>query len=80
MNLFQPLEHVSHGQYFIFHTEATLLFGDEQATDVTELSCLRQKNCLQGLHAINKGINTGVLMTPSHGVSIKTPQGVCGNF
>lgn len=43
MNLFQPLEHVSHGQYFIFHTEATFLFGDEQATDVTELLCLRQE-------------------------------------
>lgn len=43
MNLFQPLEHVSHGQYFIFHTEAIFLFGDEQATDVTELFCLRQE-------------------------------------
>lgn len=39
MNLFQLLEHVSHGQYFIFHMEAISLFGDEQATNVTELSC-----------------------------------------
>lgn len=40
MNLFQSLEHVSPGQYFIFHMEATSLFGDEQASNVTELSCL----------------------------------------
>lgn len=65
MNLFQPLEHVSHGQYCIFHMEAAFLFGDEQGTDVTELSCLRQENCRERWHDINRVIDTGV--TPHHG-------------